>query len=364
MIKSAKDLQKDIYERLAPYAVKESRGRVHKESSDHSRLPFQLDRDRIIHCKAFRRLDEKTQVFTASYGDHYRTRLTHTMEVAQISRDIARTFGLNEDLCEAIALAHDLGHTPFGHAGEDTLDKIMRQFGLHFEHNEQSRWIVEKLEKLYPDFFGLNLTYEVLDGLVKHKTSWDRPEIDDSILPSLEAQVVNLADEIAYTNHDVDDGLRSGLFDISDLEKTHLWKIAEGRVSKKYRNISDDVKISRFVSMLINLMVSDLYECTEKNLSVGKHIVEFSHGMRDHIKEMRDFLMERFYYTKNVQVHLKEGRKIIEDLFEFYFSHPENLSGKLKYMDEKIEIAVKDYIAGMTDRFAKKEHERLVKKRK
>jgi len=358
MIKTTKDLQKELYGKLAEYAVRESKGRVYEEKEDFSRLPFQLDRDRIIHCKAFRRLDEKTQVFTASYGDHFRTRLTHTMEVAQISRDIARTFGVNEDLAEAIALAHDLGHPPFGHAGEDTLNDIMGSFGLHFEHNEQSRRVVEKLEKLYPDFDGLNLTIEVLEGLIKHKTSWDQPQNDEDILPSVEAKIVNLADEIAYTNHDIDDGLRSGLFEIKDLEATKLWQKATEKIQEKFStDLKGEVKQSRFISMLIHLMILDLYE----NSKMPE--VQFSAEMEADIKEMREFLMKNFYFTDRVQGELREGKQIIKTLFQLYMEDPSRLPEKIEHRPGDKITLVKDYIAGMTDGFAQKEYERLVKNR-
>jgi dGTPase len=358
MIKTAKDLQKEIYGKLAEYAVQESKGRLYKEPDDFSRLPFQLDRDRIIHCKAFRRLDEKTQVFTASYGDHFRTRLTHTMEVAQISRDIARTFAVNEDLAEAIALAHDLGHPPFGHAGEDALNEIMGSFGLHFEHNEQSRRVVEKLEKLYPDFDGLNLTIEVLEGLIKHKTSWDNPQNTEDVLPSVEAKIVNLADEIAYTNHDIDDGLRSGLFGIKDLEKLKLWQKATAKIQERFgMELKGEVKQSRFISTLIHLMILDLY----KNSKMPE--VQFSSEMEADIKEMREFLVENFYFTDRVQSQLLEGKKIIKTLFDIYVEDPSILPEKIEHRPGDKITLVKDYVAGMTDGFAKKEYERLVKNR-
>ncbi|MFH1720892.1 MAG: deoxyguanosinetriphosphate triphosphohydrolase [Patescibacteria group bacterium] len=374
MFKDTKDLQKSLSDKLAPYAVKDTAGRFFEEHGDDTRLPFQLDRDRVIHCKSFRRLEEKTQVFTASYGDHYRTRLTHTMEVAQISRDIARSLGLNEDLAEAIALAHDLGHPPFGHAGEDTLNEIMRKYGSYFEHNEQSRKIVEKLEQIYPDHNGLNLTTEVLDGLIKHRTSWDSPRGKSSVSPHLEAQVVNLADEIAYTNHDIDDGLRSKVFAMEDLEPLGLWQEARLRVLKKYKdNLSGEVERSRLVSSLINLMIHDLYEQTGKNLKSLKiktlenvrackgPVVAFSPQMKKDVKELRDFLFEHFYSTEKVQSHLKKGRRIIQDLFEIYVSDITKIPERNRSADDKPEIIIRDYIAGMTDGFAKKEHKKLVK---
>ncbi len=222
MFISNSKLQKSQDSHLAPYAQKNSnsQGRKYREKKDPLRLPFQRDRDRIIHAKAFRRLHGKTQVFRALHGDHFRSRLTHTLEVSQIARDIARNLQLNEDLAEAIALAHDLGHTPFGHAGEEALNEIMQKFGESFEHNRQSRRVVESIEQKYPDFPGLNLTYETLDGLIKHRTPYDKGELGQS---SLEAQIVNIADSIAYNAHDVDDGLRGNIIHINQFRKLKIW---------------------------------------------------------------------------------------------------------------------------------------------
>lgn len=369
MVLTIQQLEELEAKRLAPYAVKsrDSKGRVHKERNEmgsrgsgaHSfnpasgtetgRLCFQKDRDRIIHCKAFRRLDEKAQVFPAFFGDHYRTRLTHTLEVAQISRDITRRLGLNEDLAEAIALAHDLGHPPFGHTGEDVLDEIMREFGGHFEHNEQSRRVVEKLEKLYPDFDGLNLSIEVLEGLEKHKTSWDQSGIDVGAKMHLEGQVVNLADEIAYTNHDIDDGLRSGILKVSHLESTALWKEASAEVENEYGKIADrGVAISRTISKIINLMIVDICE------NFDEASVAFSDAMVGKVAELRKILYEKFYLSPEVRTKLEKGKKMVKELFNFYLKNPEKVPER--YMDgERVEVAIKDYIAGMTDKFLESE---------
>ncbi|MFA4815270.1 MAG: deoxyguanosinetriphosphate triphosphohydrolase [Candidatus Gracilibacteria bacterium] len=343
---------------LCPYAVlsKNSRGRKVKEPFDPQRLPFQKDRDRIIHCRAFRRLKEKTQVFIPHYGDHYRNRLSHSLEVSQISRDLARTLGLNEDLTEAIALAHDLGHTPFGHAGEDALHECMQKYGLSFEHNEQSRKIVEELEEVYPNFRGLNLSLEVIEGLMKHQTSWDNPTGVEAIRPSLEAQVVNMGDEIAYQNHDVDDGLRSGLFTEKDLEKLVLWQWAKEGIA-----IADEkIRVARIVSKMISLMIWDIAEETSR--LIQKHgiqnlqdvyackekLVGFSSAMVAANKELKEFLTTRLYFHPKVVRNSAHGKKIIKTLFAYYMKERDGLP------ETNVEAAteVKDYLAGMTDRFA------------
>lgn len=343
---------------LATYAVKssESKGRKfpEKDSGESFRLCFQKDRDRIIHCKAFRRLDEKTQVFPAFFGDHYRTRLTHTLEVAQISRDICRRLGLNEDLAEAISLAHDLGHPPFGHAGEDALNEIMKEFGLGFEHNLQSLRVVEKLEKLYPEFDGLNLSLEVLDGLKKHQTVWDRASESLGEM-HLEGQVVNLADEIAYTNHDIDDGLRSGILALGMLRESEIWRDSEKFVFEKYGEISiSEVLISRVISRTISSMIEDICE------SFDGEVVAFSDSMKKKIVELREILFEKFYLSDAVKNRLLDGKKMIKDLFKFYLENSERVSEKYK-IGERIEVAIKDYIAGMTDQFLIKELEKRSK---
>jgi dGTPase len=371
MLLTKQQLEIQETKRLAHYAMhsKNSAGRKHKEpQTNDPRLCFQKDRDRIIHCKAFRRLEAKTQVFVADFGDQFRNRLTHTLEVAQISRDICRTMGLNEDLAESIALAHDLGHTPFGHIGEAVLNEIMQDFGLHYEHNEQSRRIVEKLEKRYPNFDGLNLSVEVLDGLIKHKTSWDKPKKTYTHSPHLEAQVVNLADEIAYTNHDLDDALRSKLINLKDLNSIELWKIVVEKTQNKYGEIKNkEIFIQRCISNLIDYMIQDLYEETEKSIrkynikyiddvrAFPGDIVTHSKDMAQKLKKLRAFLIDNFYFSKKVRVQLNLGKQIIKDLFKIYYDEPEKLPEKHKQAiakGEKKEIVIKDYIAGMTDNYA------------
>ncbi|MBI2464466.1 deoxyguanosinetriphosphate triphosphohydrolase, partial [Candidatus Peregrinibacteria bacterium] len=338
-LRGRKKLESDENKRLAPYAVKSasSKGRKYYEKNDEYRLCFQKDRDRIIHSKAFRRLKGKTQVFVEHYGDHFRTRLTHTLEVAQISRDISRTLGLNEDLAESIALAHDLGHTPFGHAGEDALDECLKAYGLHFEHNEQSKRIVEELEELYPNFSGLNLSIEVLEGLMKHQTSWDHPRINEKNTralfssPSLEAQVVNLADEIAYHTHDIDDGLRSHLIQWKDVELLDIFREAALKVKKQYGIMTNThIKRSRMVSAMISLMVNDLCEATAKNIQThdiqtisgvykaNKQIVSFSKKMLRKITTCKQFLIKKLYFHPFVFEAAEKGKSIIRDIFSEY----------------------------------------------
>ena len=348
---------------LASYAVKsmESVGRKHSEKEDKDRLCFQKDMERIVHSKAFRRLDEKTQVFMSGVNDHYRTRLTHTLEVAQVSRDIARRLGLNEDLCEVIALAHDLGHPPFGHSGEAALNELMQGFDKNFEHNEQSRLIVEQLEKSYPKFEGLNLSLEVIDGLIKHQSAFDQAEMKWEVSAHLESQVVNLADEIAYTNHDMDDGLRSGIISLKDLSGFELWKQGMDSVAKKYGDsLEEEVLISRIISSVMSLMISDLCENAVANIKefgiktvddVRKHkelLVCFSEEMRRKVSEIRSFLYENFYLSVDVESFNKKGQMMIKKLFKYYLDQGQN------------EEEVKNYIAGMTDRYLTKEYERLI----
>jgi dGTPase len=364
MVFTLKELEKKEIKYLEKYAVKSanSLGRKFKEKHDDARLCFQRDKDRIVHCKAFRRLNEKTQVFIAGSGDHYRTRLTHTLEVSHISRDVARRLGLNEDLCEAIALAHDLGHPPFGHGGEEALDEIMKDFGMNFEHNDQSRRIVEELEDAYPDFHGLNLTFEVLDGLLKHKTSWDRANRQIVVFPHLEAQIVNIADEIAYTNHDMDDGLRSGLIKLKDLEKFELWKIGEKMVYKKYgKNLDRQIMISRVISAIISIMIDDFCKETDKNIQKNKKLLaSFSDEMNKMVSALRKFLYDNFYMNPQISKFIVKGKAMIKRLFEFYFKNPEKFPKNSENLKgNELVISIKDYIAGMTDGFLTEEYDKL-----
>lgn len=343
---------------LAPYAVPilGTLGRVYDEPDDDTRFPFQRDRDRIIHTQAFRRLKHKTQVFVSGHGDHYRTRITHTLEVAQVSRNIARTLGLNEDLAECIALAHDLGHTPFGHAGEEAMDESMKQYGKSFEHNEQSLRVVRLLEERSSVYPGLNLSCEVLEGLLKHRTPHDHPDV---ILPrssSLEAQIVNLADEIAYTAHDTDDGLRARQFTSADILKTKLGARASALASERHTDIRGPI---------VGLLVRDLYEEIEQSLRDAKihtlldvyaakvPLVHFSPEMESLLKEHRTFLWDHLYKSSSVQKQANQGKETIRTLFSAYMEKPPlRVKELMKRSGSSKEEAVKDFIAGMTDTYA------------
>ncbi len=363
MIRTGNDLLSALDSILAPYAVKHSssKGRVHEEADHNLRSPFQLDRDRIIHSKAFRRLKAKTQVLSPSTGDHFRDRLTHTLEVAQISRSLARNLSLNEDLAEAIALAHDLGHTPFGHAGEEALNTALQNYNLAFEHNEQSKRIVEHLENTYPEHPGLNLTFETLEGLQKHSTPYDQSN-QSFVSATIEAQVVNKADEIAYNNHDIDDGIRSGILKIQDLEKLSIWPDL---------NINPCKFRMRYISEIMKSMLTDLIEQTLANISTmhirslgdvyscDRTIVEFSDSMKLKAKELREFLYEYFYYSEVVSKQNEEQKRILTELFNYLVENPDSLPEDEFTKDDEVAIIAKDYISGMTDDFARlkyKEH--------
>ncbi len=355
---------------LAPYAVHRSKGRKHQDHDDQQRLPFQKDRDRIIHSRAFRRLKDKTQVFVAHHGDHVRNRLTHSLEVAQISKGIARSLGLNEDLAESIALAHDLGHPPFGHAGEFALHEVLTEYGFEFEHNDQSVRTVEELEKVYPNFVGLNLSIEVIEGMMKHHTSWDNPKHAGAVRPSLEAQVVNMGDEIAYQNHDVDDGLRSGIFTEEDLAELALWKMAAELTAKQYGEIEDaKIRWARTISKMIGIMITDILVETSERLAEKKiktlddvyacseSLVGFSVELKEANRALKEFLMARFYNNPDIVAPMQKGQDIIKRLFKHYMEKPEDLprlqAEKIQALAEKERVLfLRDYLAGMTDRFA------------
>lgn len=366
---------------LACYATKsrDSKGRDHQEPEDDLRSRFQRDRDRIVHCNAFRRMEYKTQVFVIHEGDYYRTRLTHTMEVAQIARSLARTLKLNEDLTEAIALAHDLGHTPFGHSGEEVLDRLMKKHGGKFEHNEQSLRIVKKLEKRYPKFDGLNLTYEVMEGLDKHKTAYDKTGSKGSF-GTLEAQVVNLSDEIAYHTHDLDDGIKSNLLKLDELNDIH---ICQDLLEKMDRNEHPDVKRYQMVKFLINGFCKDLIKQSLSNIEkhglksvddvrkASSEIVSFSAKMEEKKEELRKFLYEKLYkHYRVVRMEVKY-QNILEKLFDTYtryFEHkpenkiysmlPQNIRTKVD-KDNDMYRVICDHIASMTDSYALEEYKKL-----
>jgi dGTPase len=364
---------------LAPYAMRsrETRGRVHPEPEHASRMAFQRDRDRIIHSTAFRRLEYKTQVFVNHEGDYYRTRLTHTVEAAQVTRTLARMLGLNEDLAETVALAHDLGHTPFGHAGERTLDRLMAPYG-GFEHNAQSLRIVDVLEERYPSFRGLNLSWEVREGIVKHSTRYDRPQVVEfgaDTAPCLEAQIVDFADEVAYTAHDVDDGLQSGMLDPDDLLGVPIWadawRDASGRAPQA------PVRVSRYqaVRRLIDWMVTDLADTLHARLEregidslagvrrVKPRLVEFSPAMGERHQALKSFLFDRLYHHHRVTRMTQKADRIMSALFEVYMHEPGQLpphvTGRTTDEGETMPRVIADYIAGMTDRFALEEYKKL-----
>ena len=363
---------------LADYAMKEnsSRGRKFKEKEHSYRSIYQRDRDRIIHSAAFRRLEYKTQVFVYHEGDYYRTRLTHTIEVAQIARTIAKALRLNEDLVEAIALAHDLGHTPFGHAGEDALNSLMKKHG-GFNHNNQTLKIVDVLEERYPDFKGLNLTWEVREGIAKHSTKYDKvtkiKEFQSNKMPTLEAQVVDISDEIAYDNHDLDDGITSGLIDEKNLSNLSLWKEANLNVEKRFNNIDQRTKKYQIIKFLINMFVTDLIEESKKNISSlkvssvkdvrnsKKKIISFSKNVVRKRKQLRTFLHSNLYEHYRVIRMADKAKRFIEDLFKIYIKKPQSLpdESQLKLKTENKYRVVCDYIAGMTDRRALEEHKIL-----
>ncbi len=354
---------------FALYATfSDSAKREHSDSNDEFRTQFQRDHARIIHSKAFRRLKGKTQVFVAHYGDHFRNRLTHTLEVSQISRNLARNLAVNEDLAGAIALAHDLGHTPFGHAGEERLNSLLQKFGESFEHNRQSRRILTTLEKKYVGFDGLNLTSDLLDGLAKHSTPYDSPS-SDGRQPSVEAQIVNLADEIAYVNHDLDDGLRGKIFMRESLKNLKLWRMA---IEKVDTNLPNEAFNHRAVSAIIDLLTTDLLRETSKNLEENKiknldeiknfrqALVSFSPSTQKDLEELREFLHAKFYLHPEVKKLSEQGADLLEKLFASIFKKPELLPSEFteRLKTDSREIVVADFVAGMTDDFA----EEFVKK--
>jgi dGTPase len=380
---------------LAPYASdpSASRGRLHAEAEAATRSPFQRDRDRIIHSTAFRRLKHKTQVFVYHEGDHHRTRLTHSLEVAQIARSICRTLGLDEDLAEALALAHDLGHTPFGHAGEEALDAVMRPYG-GFDHNAQTLRILTKLEHRYAAFDGLNLTWETLEGAVKHNGPLLRPGVALAHLPAAivefsaawdleldsfagpEAQVAALADDIAYNNHDIDDGLRDGLFAIDDLLPLPLVGDIIRDVRRRWPALEQGRLIHETVRRLINVMIEDVVAETRRRLAAAAPasvealrrldhaVVAFSASMAGDNKALKDFLFERMYRHWKVNRMTSRARRVVVDLFAILFREPQCLPDEWRVLagvaDEPARArVVADYIAGMTDNYALDEHRRL-----
>jgi dGTPase len=361
---------------LAPYGLHSAatKGRSCPEDEPLFRTAFQRDRDRILHTTAFRRLEYKTQVFIIHEGDYYRTRLTHTLEVAQIGRTIARALGANEDLEEAICLAHDLGHSPFGHSGEVALTRLMKDSG-GFDHNRQSLRIVTDLEERYPDFPGLNLTWEVREGIVKHESEYDISDASDynpDLRGHLEAQIANAADELAYTAHDLDDGLRSGMITPRMLEGITLWEILVKSVGWHGGQL-DDLSRHRLIRRLIGLEVTDLVTSTDQCLrennirsveqlqKLAFNVIGFSEDMQRRNRHLKDFLYANMYRHHRVVRMAVKAERIITDLFTAYQSESSMLPQHVQDFIETrgLERTICDYIAGMTDRFALQEHNKL-----
>jgi len=366
-------------EQLAPYAAnpEHSIGRLYSELPSSTRNAFQRDRDRIIHSTAFRRLEYKTQVFVNHEGDLFRTRLTHSIEVAQLARGIARTLHLHEDLTEAIALAHDLGHTPFGHAGQDALNECMRDYG-GFEHNLQSLRVVEQLELRYAEFDGLNLTFEVREGILKHCSVKNARQLGDvgkrfldKTSPSLEAQLTNYADEIAYNNHDIDDGLRSGLITVEQLSKVELFAQNLSEVKALYPKLEQKRLVNETVRRMINTLVVDI--CTQSTKNIAQHkpqsiadirrlppLVHFSEEVAAKNLKLKQFLRKNLYHHYRVNRMSAKAARIVRELFGAFFENTGLLPNEFQvYAEADKARAVADYIAGMTDRFAIREHRKL-----
>lgn len=382
----------DLEKYIAPYACRPSlsKGRIIPENESVTRNCFQRDRDRIIHSSAFRRLKYKTQVFVEHEGDHFRTRLTHTLEVAQIARSIARELRVQEDLAEAIALAHDLGHPPFAHCGEDALQGCMVSYG-GFDHNDQSLRMVTKLEKRYAEFAGLNLSWEVLEGMAKHNGPVTKPPLPETIgevhaqmdllpatWPGIEAQIGNLSDDIAYNNHDIDDGLRAGFFRIQDLFNLPLVGDIAREVHEKYPNLDRTRRANEIVRRMMGLMVDDVLQETRRRIehydpqlpddirNAGLPMVAFSDEMLPAITALRAFLMQNLYRSPGVNRMRRKMARVVKDLFDVFVSEPNCLPKEWQeviHAQQDIEAAriraVLDYVSGMTDRFALQEHKKL-----
>jgi len=377
MIFTRQQLEELEEQNLAPYAIrsKDSKGRAHPEDEPDYRTVFQRDRDRILHTTAFRRLEYKTQVFINYEGDYYRTRLTHTLEVAQIGRSIARALGANEDLVESICLAHDLGHPPFGHSGERELSRLMVDHG-GFNHNKHSFRIVTELEKRYPEFDGLNLTWEVLEGMIKHETEYDlsdAADFDPNLRGHLEAQIANAADELAYTAHDLDDGLRSGMITPDDLSGISLWEVINESVGRTRTDTLDELSRHRLIRRLINIEITDLTQSIDRMIrrssirnveelqKLPYNVVGFSEDMHRRNRELKDFLYNNLYNHYRVVRMAVKAERIIESLFNAFVEEPTILPDSFQLMidDKGLEKTVCYYIAGMTDRYAIDEYQKI-----
>jgi dGTPase len=369
--------KKTIFKQSKLAVPVKSKGRIHSEPSSTLRSPYQRDRDRVIHSTAFRRLKHKTQVFVNTTGDHYRTRITHSLEVAQIARTLAKHFNLNEDLCETLGLAHDLGHTPFGHAGEEALNSCMKSYG-GFDHNIQTIRIVTLLENKYYNFKGLNLSIETIDGLVKHNgkvlnqdkyikilgKNFFKNKINYLSSPSLEAQLAAISDDIAYNSHDLEDGLRAKLYTIEDLKSIPILTQIIKKHKKFIKLKGSDLVLRQIIRSIINDMVIDVILNTKKNLKKQKInsiqdiynskslLVSFSEEMGLFDKSIKSFLKERMYFSKNVLKKTNNGKKIIKVLFLKIKKNPSKFIKKSIYQKKNIERNICDFIAGMTDRYA------------
>jgi dGTPase len=376
MLYTRAQLEDKEYLTLAPYGMKsrETRGRVYPDPEHEYRTAYQRDRDRILHTTAFRRLEYKTQVFVITEGDYYRTRLTHTLEVAQIGRTLARTLGANQDLTEAICLVHDIGHTPFGHAGEYTMRRLMADFG-GFNHQQQSLRVVDELEERFPEHRGLNLTYEVREGIAKHETAYDETgfgDFDFDAAPTLESQLASAADEIAYNTADLDDGLRAGLldpFDLEELEFWREWRELNPALSARFGEMTRH----KFIRWLVNEFVTALVTHTDARLrehriesvadvrAFGGTLAEFSEPFAARVKPLQEFLFSRFYRHYRVMRMASKAEQVIEKLFHAYLNDPRLLPPKTQArLESEIPARVVcDYIAGMTDRYALDEYARL-----
>jgi dGTPase len=373
----SREAREELEERfLAPYAIasRASRGRQHAEPDDPYRTAFQRDRDRILHTTAFRRLEYKTQVFVNYEGDYYRTRLTHTLEVAQIGRSLARALGANEDLVEGICLAHDLGHSPFGHAGEATLNELMREHG-GFNHNHQTYRIVTVLERRYKGWQGLNLTYEMLEGIAKHETEYDLSAIsgyDPNLRGSLEAQIANMADELAYNAHDLDDGLRSGLIVPEQLAELELWQHVTDYVGWRGGKL-DDVTRHQIIRRLIHIENVDVIEATSAAIQASGaqtqqdiqrlpyNVVGHSDAFKRMNRQLKDFLYQNLYFHYRVTRMSAKAQRFLTDLFKAFVADPRQMppDAQARIDQDGVHRAVTDYLAGMTDRYALQEWQRL-----
>ncbi len=378
MLVTREELEARERQVLAPYSMKsgDSRGRQYPEREPNFRTAFQRDRDRVLHTTAFRRLEYKTQVFVNHEGDYFRTRLTHTLEVAQIGRTIARVLGANEDLVEAICLAHDMGHPPFGHSGETTLSRLMEPYG-GFDHNRQTLRIMTFLECRYSDFVGLNLTYEVREGIVKHETEYDISDAtgyEPEKRANLEAQIANIADELTYTAHDLDDGLYAGLLAPHQLDGLMLWELAKEQ-SEVTSDRFDELARHRLIRKLIGILVSDVSVATNERIEAANpqsvaelqmlahNVIGHSEEMADIVRELKTFLFQNMYRHYRVVRMAQKAEHFITQLFNAYMTEPAQLpmptQERLHKNGDSLARVVCDYIAGMTDRYALQEYQKL-----